>query len=195
MQKTFIKYTFIIMTSAIMLILVINFLFTLNMLENRQFDTFYAKTEQMIHTLQNNEEELHLLNQNLDEDYLTRARAAAYVFERQKEVSMNVSEMQYLADLLNVDELHIIDETGFIVSSSVSEYIGIDMDNHPQTRPFLAILESRDEDAYLVQDAQPNAAEGRIMQYVGVARKGAKGVRSGRLQTDQTVRCAVKKHL
>ena len=80
MQKTFIKYTFIIMTSAIMLILVINFLFTLNMLENRQFDTFYAKTEQMIHTLQNNEEELHLLNQNLDEDYLTRARAAAYVF-------------------------------------------------------------------------------------------------------------------
>ncbi len=176
MQKTFIKYTFIIMTSAIMLILVINFLFTLNMLENRQFDTFYAKTEQMIHTLQNNEEELHLLNQNLDEDYLTRARAAAYVFERQKEVSMNVSEMQYLADLLNVDELHIIDETGFIVSSSVSEYIGIDMDNHPQTRPFLAILESRDEDAYLVQDAQPNAAEGRIMQYVGVARKGAKGV-------------------
>lgn len=171
MQKTFIKYTFIIMTSAIMLILVINFLFTLNMLENRQFDTFYAKTEQMIHTLQNNEEELHLLNQNLDEDYLTRARAAAYVFERQKEVSMNVSEMQYLADLLNVDELHIIDETGFIVSSSVSEYIGIDMDNHPQTRPFLAILESRDEDAYLVQDAQPNAAEGRIMQYVGVARK------------------------
>ncbi|RAZ93573.1 GGDEF domain-containing protein, partial [Klebsiella oxytoca] len=25
-------------------------------------------------------------------------------------------------------------------------------------------------------DAQPNAAEGRIMQYVGVARKGAKGV-------------------
>ena len=43
---------------------------------------FSAKIEQVIHTLENNEEELALLNENLGEDYLTRARAAAYVLER-----------------------------------------------------------------------------------------------------------------
>ncbi len=176
MQKTFIKYTFFIMTAAILLILSINFVFTFHSLKAQQFTTFQTKIEQVIHTLENNQTEVELLKESLDEDYLTRAKAAAYVLDRQKEVSMDVSEMQYLANLLNVDELHVIDENGFIVFASVPKYVGIDMDAHEQTRAFLALLESEDEDAYLIQDAQPNAAEGKVMQYVGVARKSQKGV-------------------
>ena len=91
-------------------------------------------------------------------------------------MSLNVAEMQYLAKLLNVDELHIIDENGIIAAASVSQYVGFDMGAHEQTRAFLALLDSDGEDAYLIQEPQPNAAEGRIMQYVGVARKGQKGV-------------------
>lgn len=176
MQKIFIKYIFIIMTAAIFLILAINFLFSMHMLESQQYDTFHAKIEQMIHTLENNQEELNLLKENLDEDYLTRAKAAAYIFDRQPEVSLDVSEMQYLANLLNVDELHVIDENGIIVSASVSKYVGINMANHKQTKAFLALLDSDDEDAYLIQDAQPNAAEGKVMQYIGVSRKAVKGI-------------------
>ena len=176
MQKTFIRYTVFIITAAILVILFINFLFNLHLLETQQFNTFYAKTEQVIHTLENNQMELDLLRESLDEDYLTRAKAAAYVLDRQKEVSMDVAEMQYLADLLNVDELHIIDENGIIVSASVPQYVGIDMADHEQTRPFLELLGRGDEDAYLIQEAQPNAAENKIMQYVGVARKGQIGV-------------------
>ena len=176
MQKIFIKYIFIIMTAAIFLILAINFLFSMHMLKSQQYDTFHAKIEQMIHTLENNQEELNLLKENLDEDYLTRAKAAAYIFDRQPEVSLDVSEMQYLANLLNVDELHVIDENGIIVSASVSKYVGINMANHKQTKAFLALLDSDDEDAYLIQDAQPNAAEGKVMQYIGVSRKAVKGI-------------------
>ena len=130
----------------------------------------------MIHTLENNREELLLLREGLDEDYLTRAKAAAYVLDNLEEVSMDVAEMQYLADLLNVDEIHIFDENGFIVAGSVSKYVGMDMHDHPQTNAFIAVLESDDPDAYLIQDAQPNAAEEKIMQYIGVRRKGQKGV-------------------
>ena len=176
MQKTFIKYTFFILTAAILLILSINFIFTLYTLESQQFTTFQAKIGQVIHTLENNQEELSLLRENLDVDYLTRAKAAAYVLDREEEISMDVSEMQYLANLLNVDELHVIDENGIIVYASVPQYVGIDMADHKQTRAFLALLESEDENAYLIQDAQPNAAEGKIMQYVGVSRKLHKGV-------------------
>ena len=176
MQKTFNKYTIIIITIAISVILFINFLFHLNLLKTQQFNTFFAKTEQMIHTLENNRMELDLLRKNLDEDYLTRARAAAYVLDRQKDVSMDVAQMQYLADLLNVDELHIINENGIIASSSVSQYVGIDMADHKQTRPFLDLLGGDSEEAYLIQEAQPNAAEDKIMQYVGVAGKGQIGV-------------------
>ena len=176
MQKTFIKYTFFIVTAAISLILFFNFLFTFHSLKTQQLETFRTKIEQVIHTLENNQTELALMNENLDEDYLTRARAAAYVLDRIQEVSMDVAQMKYLADLLNVDEVHVIDENGYIVFSSVSKYIGIDMDNHEQTRAFLALLENGGEDAYLIQDAMPNAAENKIMKYVGVARKGQKGV-------------------
>ena len=101
MQKTFIKYTFFILTAAILLILSINFIFTLYTLESQQFTTFQAKIGQVIHTLENNQEELSLLRENLDVDYLTRAKAAAYVLDREEEISMDVSEMQYLANLLN----------------------------------------------------------------------------------------------
>lgn len=175
MQKTFIKYTAAIMTSAILLILFINVLLSKYSMENQQFNSFQAKIGQVIHTIDNNRQELALLRNNLDEDYLVRARAATYVVDMQEEVSMNVSKMQYLAKLLNVDELHVIDENGIIASASVPQYVGIDMSLDKQTRPFLALLESDGEDKYLIQDPQPNAAEGKVMQYVGVARKTQKG--------------------
>lgn len=176
MQKTFIKYTFVIMTGAISLILLVNFLLTLQSLKSQQFNSFQAKIEQVIHTLENNQQELSILNENLDEDYLTRAKAASYVLDRQKEVSTDVSEMQYLAKLLNVDELHIIDEKGIIVSSSVSKYVGINMADHEQTRPFLSLLESKEKDPYFIQEARPNAAENKIMKYVGVTSKKKKSI-------------------
>lgn len=176
MQKIFIKYVIAIMTAASFLILFINFLFYWHTLEVRQFATFRTKIEQVIHTLENNRQELALMNESLDEDYLTRARAAAYVLDREDVLSLSVVEMQYLADLLNVDELHVIDESGYIVAGSVSQYVGIDMSKHPQTNAFLALLESEEEGAYLIQEPQPNAAEDKLMQYVGVARNGRKGV-------------------
>ena len=163
MQKIFTKYMVIILTAAIFLILFINFLFRWHMLEDQQFSTFHIKIEQIIHMLENNQMELELMNENLNVDYLTRAKAAAYVLDRQEEVVMDVSQMQYLAKLLNVDELHFIDENGMIASASVREYIGMNMADYEQTRPFLAILESDDEEAYLIQDAQPNAAAGKII--------------------------------
>lgn len=169
MQKTFIKYTFAIMTSAVLLIFFINLFYVHHTLKSQQLDTFYVKIEQVIHTLENNQSELMLMNENLDEDYLTRAKAAAYVLDRQQEIAMNVSEMQYLAELLDVDEIHVIDESGSIVYSSVSQYIGFYMAGHPQTEAFLELLEKDGENSYLIQEARPNAAENKIMKYVGVS--------------------------
>ncbi len=171
MQKIFIKYTAVILTASIFLILFINFLFSRHTLENQQLNTFDIKIEQIIHTLENNQEELELMNESLNEDYLTRAKAAAYVLDREEESEMDVAQMQYLAKLLDVDEVHYIDENGIIVLASVSKYIGMDMADHEQTSAFLVLLENRGEDAFLIQDVQPNASEGKIMQYIGVTRK------------------------
>lgn len=171
MQKIFIKHTIAILTASIFLILFINYLFSRHMLENQQLTTFDIKIEQIIHTLESNQAELEMMNENLNEDYLTRAKAAAYVLDREEESEMDVAQMQYLAKLLNVDEVHYIDENGIIVLASVSKYIGMDMADHEQTSAFLVLLDNKGEDAYLIQDVRPNASEGKIMQYIGVARK------------------------
>ncbi len=176
MQKTFIRHAFFIITSAILIIFFINFLLTLRTLKAQQFNTFYTKSEQVVHTLETNQEELSILQENLDEDYLTRAKAAAYIFDNQQDVIKDVKEMRYLAQLLNVDELHVIDENGIIVSASISRYVGFEMAAYDQSRPFLALLDTDDENAFLIQDAQPNAADQKIMKYIGVPRKKDKGI-------------------
>ena len=134
MQKIFKRYTIIIMSTAILSILVFNFFFSASSLRGRQLDTFNAKIEQVIHTMENNQEELASIKENLDEDYLTRAKAAAYVVEKNPGVLGSVEELKNLAALLDVDELHVTEADGVIRYSSVPKYIGLDFDNGRQMR-------------------------------------------------------------
>ena len=84
--------------------------------------------------------------------------------------------MQRLARLLDVDEIHVTDEDGVIIYSSVGKYVGVDFRKGKQTSEFLSILEDYKESNYFVQDEQPNTAEGKVMKYVAVARRGKKGI-------------------
>lgn len=176
MRKIFRNYMVIIVTMAILAILVINFFMIATSTRKRQLNTFNGKIDQVIHTMEENKIELEAINRNLDEDYLTRARAAAYVIERNPEVAASVEEMQNLAGLLNVDEVHVIDENGIIVYSSVPIYIGVDFHDGEQTQGFLWLLEDESGKACFAQEAQPNSAEQKIMKYVGVTREGKRGI-------------------
>lgn len=72
MRKIFRNYTVIIITIAIFTILVINFFMIASSTKKRQLNTFQTKIDQVIHTMEENQIELEVINQNLDEDYLTR---------------------------------------------------------------------------------------------------------------------------
>lgn len=172
MQKIFIKYIAIVMTMAIIAISLVHFFSTKSNLKKQQLSTFNTKIEQVIHTMKNNNEELAAISADMDENYLTKAKAAAYVMQHNQNILTKVSELKDLAKLLDVDELHVIDENGIIVRSSVPKYLGLDFHAGEQTREFLSILTG--EKKYLIQDAQPNAAEGKMMKYVGVAGQGGK---------------------
>ena len=130
-----------IITAAICLILVINAFFTAGSIILQQRKTFYSKINQIINTLENRALESDNINRTLGNEYLTRAKAAAYVIEKDPSVVDSVEELQYLADLLSVDELHIIDSDGILTASSVPKYIGLDFHDDEQTSPFLTILD------------------------------------------------------
>ena len=176
MLKMFQRYALQIMAIATLLILIINSIITVISLRTQQYDTFDEKLEQVVHTMESNQIELTSIKINLNEDYLTRARAAAYIESNNPELFQDEKELARIVELLDVDEIHVIDENGIIVLSTVPEYLGLDFYEDEQTLEFISILESDDPDAFLVQEARPNAAENKMMQYVGVARTGQKGI-------------------
>lgn len=176
MLKIFRRYALQVMGIAILLILIINSIITVISLRVQQYETFDEKLGQVVHTMESNQIELTSIKINLNEDYLTRARAAAYIESNNPELFQDEEELVRIVELLDVDEIHVIDENGVIVLSTVPEYLGLNFYEDEQTLEFISILGSDDPDAFIVQEARPNAAENKKMQYVGVARIGQKGI-------------------
>lgn len=176
MQKIFRKNAVMIVTIAILILFAGNSVVTLFSVKRQQYHTFSSKIDQIIQTMKNNDKEIEAINANLDADYVTRAKATAYILEHNEEVFQRVAELQRLARLLDVDEIHVTDEDGVIIYSSVGQYVGVDFRKGKQTSEFLSILEDYKESNYFVQDEQPNTAEGKVMKYVAVARRGKKGI-------------------
>ncbi|MBO4338277.1 MAG: HAMP domain-containing protein, partial [Lachnospiraceae bacterium] len=86
----------------------------------------------------------------------------------------NDDNLDPICERLMVNELHIIDENGIITNSTVDAYVGFDMGSGEQSAAFLVIVD--DPSIEIVQEPQQNAAEGIVVQYIGVARKDAPGL-------------------
>lgn len=123
--------------------------------------------------LQSNQEEIESLTRDLGENSLAKSKAFADIIAADPSIISDKDKMNALMDDLQVVELHVIDETGFITHSTVDAYVGFDMGSGEQSAAFLAIID--DPTIELVQEPQENAAEAKLMQYVGVARKDAVG--------------------
>lgn len=99
-------------------------------------------------------------------DCLARAHTAAYILQQNKSEIANVSEMEKIADLLQVDEIHVFDKNGVIYAGSVPKYFGYKMDSGEQMDFFTPMLS--DTSLELCQPITPNTAEGKLMQYAAV---------------------------
>lgn len=119
MKKIFRKYIIIIMSLSLASLLLITYFLSTKTVESRRFDTFNLKIDQVVQSIENNHHELKLLKNSLDDDYLTRAKAFAYIIEKEPAILESVSELQRLSVLLDVDELHVSDSKGIIAYSSI----------------------------------------------------------------------------
>lgn len=64
---------------------------------------------------------------------------------------------------MEVDEIHIIDAAGEIVSGTHPQYYGYSFDSGEQMNYFKPML--KDKSLKMVQDIEPNTAEHKLMQY------------------------------
>lgn len=174
MQKIIVRYIAMVVAAALLLIFGLNWLLQGKNAETDMVKNANLKLEQISRTLDNNTLELENLKESLSEDYLTRAYAFAYIIEQNPDVLNSQEELQRITELLNVDELHVIDENGILFAGNIPLYFGMDFHSTEQTSEFLSILD--DPDGSLVQEIRPNGYEQKVFQYIGVARQDKKGI-------------------
>lgn len=124
--------------------------------------------------LAENEEDIAELTNTVGENNLAKTRAFADLLAKDPSILDDVKKLEEAGERLMVNELHVIDENGIIIQSTVDEYIGFDMGSGEQSAAFLEII--KDPSMEIVQEPTVNAAAGIVTQYIGVARKDAPGV-------------------
>lgn len=174
MQKIFTKYMSGVIIVALLVVAGICWLLLGKAAQGHMVQNAKQKIEQAAGTIEGNNAEIAGLKDSLSEDYLTRARAFAYIIQQNPKVLESQEELERIKELLNVDELHVINGDGILFAGTIPKYFGMDFASTEQTSEFLKILE--DPDSVLVQEIQPNGAEKKIFQYVGVARQDEKGI-------------------
>ena len=174
MKKIFTQRLFYYMLVA--LLITIAAIFGLQTAVNQASNTSSseAKLADVRAKLAANEETVAQLTDNLSQDNLAKTRASADMPAADPSIDGNMDKLNQIKDRLMVNELHIIDENGIIISSTIDAYIGFDMKSGEQSNAFMVIVD--DPSIEIVQEPQVNVAEGIVMQYIGVARTDDKGL-------------------
>ncbi len=123
---------------------------------------------QVNHLLDENQAELNTVMTEYSDACLLNASSIAYIIQYHPEVvtEENITELQKIADLIGVDEIHIFDTEGTIIFGTQPEYYGYSFDSGDQIGFFKPML--TDHSLKLVQEITPNTAEGKLVQYSAV---------------------------
>lgn len=114
------------------------------------------------------------LTENLNSDYLSKTRAFSQMISLSPEMLDDQERLEEIRVQLGADELHVTDEKGIILWSTVPAYLGFDFNSSDQTKPFMSIL--TDSSVEIAQEPTPNGAEGKLFQYIGVSRYDKHGI-------------------
>ena len=110
----------------------------------------------------NTDDEKEML-QSLKEDYMVRAKAVAYILDANEKTEHDVPELQKIAKLMSVDEVHLFDKSGKVYSGTVPKYYGYNFSSGKQIAYFKPMLKNKK--LTMCQDVTPNTSEGKKMMY------------------------------
>lgn len=174
MKKMFTKK----LLNYMMIAFVVNvaFIFVMQSLvaKRNNTDSAIEKLQMVKERLVSNDSEIEKLTQSLSENNLAKARSFAEILAYDATVLTSDKRLQEICDELMVNELHVIDEKGIITHSTISAYVGFDMNSGEQSAAFMVIVD--DPAIEIVQEPQRNVIEGTVIQYIGVTRYDKKGL-------------------
>ena len=174
MQKKFTKYLSLYMLIAFIVIMSIIFALQTILAQSNQKKIALDKLNTIHETLHQNDEEIEKIKSDFAKEALIKARMFSYVIAQNPEMLNSLDEMQSMADLLHVNEVHVTDENGVLLWGNMPIYYGMDFHSSEQTKPFTTILTNPSFE--LAQEPQPNGAIGKMFQYIGVSRQDQAGI-------------------
>ncbi|MDE6889337.1 MAG: methyl-accepting chemotaxis protein [Eubacterium sp.] len=174
MKKIFTRSLCICMAAALLINIAVVALIQMVVMEQTHTQSSYERLETVKETIAQNEENIAQLTAALGENNLAKSRAFADLLATDATILQDEKRLNEVKDRLMVSELHVIDEQGIITHTTIKEYIGFDMNSGEQSAAFMPI--AKDPSLEIVQEPTANAAEGAVMQYIGVARKDAPGL-------------------
>lgn len=99
----------------------------------------------------------------LMKDYIVRAKSVSYILDKGTIDENDIEELKDFALVMGIDEIHIFDSKGNIVSGTNPEYYGLNFNSGKQMSYFLPMLV--DKTLSMCQDTTPNTAENKDMMY------------------------------
>lgn len=127
------------------------------------YRTSEVMLDRVLTVLEKNDQSESDMIESLKADYIVRARAVSYILDAKPEAEFDVDELQRIAKLISVDEIHLLDQEGMIYSGTIPKYFGYNFDSGEQMAYFKPMLS--DKQLSMCQDVTPNTSEGKEMMY------------------------------
>ena len=136
----------------------------LDYVNNRNIrNTSEVLLDQVAGIIERNTDDEKEMIQSLKEDYMVRAKAVAYILDANEKTEHDVPELQKIAKLMSVDEVHLFDKSGKVYSGTVPKYYGYNFSSGKQIAYFKPMLKNKK--LTMCQDVTPNTSEGKKMMY------------------------------
>ncbi|MCR4745700.1 MAG: GGDEF domain-containing protein, partial [Lachnospiraceae bacterium] len=98
--------------------------------------TTRAYLEQIVAIIEQNEHQEKAMLASLKEDYTALSKAVAYYLDHDHSAIYDKEELKKISSLMSIDEIHIFDESGTIISSTIPAYVGYSFDSGEQMAYF-----------------------------------------------------------
>ncbi len=126
----------------------------------------YILFEQAEHILEMNALEQDAVIAEYRQLCMNYADSVGYILDKNPSIMDDVNELNKIAELMQLEEIHIFNEEGTIVKGNKPKYYGYTVYDGEQIGFFAQML--NDKSLRLCQDVTPNTSEAREMQYAAV---------------------------
>lgn len=152
----------------ILIALILVFLAAVQLLteQYRAVDDSHRTLSQIEHVLTENKAELEEIQETYTQTCLKNAETVSRIIEEDPSVMNDLEGLKKIAEMVEIDEIHLFDKTGRIYTGTHPEYYNLTFDSGEQINFFKPML--TDKSLKLVQEITPNTAEEKPMQYSAI---------------------------